>query len=310
MRYAIIADIHGNFDALSAVLEDAKAHCVNQYIFAGDYCASLPYPNEVVQTIRNLPNCSVIKGNGEDYLFACAQQNQETWTDGQFQPIYWCYNAISEANYSYLATLPKTVTFKDCNIPITVTHSSADVCGDMELKEFLSAKIAIKYQKVKGYSREKMLQEIRQHVSTYDFNSAPPLCADGIYIFGHTHMQWNATHGNTVFLNPGSCGIPLDTVPGAAYTLLTIDKGNIAVIERRVSYDIKGFLSRFTSSSLYAQSPVWGSIFSQELGDGLERAHFFLQFISDYANKINDPIRPYSEKTWTEAFRLWQARRE
>ena len=33
---------------------------------------------------------------------------------------------------------------------------------------------------------------------------------------------------------------------------------------------------------------------------------FFLQFVSDYADKINDPVRPYSVKTWTEAYEFWK----
>ena len=40
MRYAVIADVHGNLQALEAVLQDAAAQQVDQYLFVGDYCIS------------------------------------------------------------------------------------------------------------------------------------------------------------------------------------------------------------------------------------------------------------------------------
>jgi len=52
MKYALISDIHGNIDALKAVLADAKRNNVQHYIFLGDYCIGLAYPNEVLNCIR------------------------------------------------------------------------------------------------------------------------------------------------------------------------------------------------------------------------------------------------------------------
>jgi len=54
MRYAVIADIHGNFPALYAVLKDAEQAKVDKYIFAGDYAITLQYPNEVVEKIKSM----------------------------------------------------------------------------------------------------------------------------------------------------------------------------------------------------------------------------------------------------------------
>ena len=68
MKLAVISDIHGNLPALETVLKDAKSNCVDNYIFAGDYCLSNPYPNECIQAIRDLDNKYVIRGNEEKYL--------------------------------------------------------------------------------------------------------------------------------------------------------------------------------------------------------------------------------------------------
>ena len=85
MKYAVLSDIHGNATALKAVLEDVKNKGITDYIIAGDYCLSGPYPDECISIIRNLKNAHIIRGNEEQYLENLIGQNQESWTDGQMQ---------------------------------------------------------------------------------------------------------------------------------------------------------------------------------------------------------------------------------
>ena len=51
MKYAVISDIHGNMDALDAVLSDAEKQSADIFLFAGDYCLSMPFPEQAVQRI-------------------------------------------------------------------------------------------------------------------------------------------------------------------------------------------------------------------------------------------------------------------
>ena len=51
MKYAVISDIHGNMDALDAVLADAEKQSADIFLFAGDYCLSMPFPEQAVQRI-------------------------------------------------------------------------------------------------------------------------------------------------------------------------------------------------------------------------------------------------------------------
>ena len=88
MRFAIISDIHGNLPALNAVLEDADNNNIENFIFAGDYCLSNPYPNECIQRIRCLDKKHIIRGNEEKYLENLVDKDQKTWTDGQMQISY------------------------------------------------------------------------------------------------------------------------------------------------------------------------------------------------------------------------------
>ena len=52
MKLAVISDIHGNFPALNAVLEDAKQRGITEFVFAGDYCLSGPYPDECIAAMN------------------------------------------------------------------------------------------------------------------------------------------------------------------------------------------------------------------------------------------------------------------
>ena len=43
MRYAVIADAHGNYPALQAVLQDAKKAGAEQFLLLGDYMTDFPF---------------------------------------------------------------------------------------------------------------------------------------------------------------------------------------------------------------------------------------------------------------------------
>ena len=67
MRIAILSDIHGNFDALNAVLEECKKYKIQQYLCLGDYVGYYYEPKKVWDRIHQL-NGVKIKGNHEDLL--------------------------------------------------------------------------------------------------------------------------------------------------------------------------------------------------------------------------------------------------
>lgn len=68
MRFAVIADIHGNYAALQAVLDDACAVGVEGYLFVGDYITDMPYAKEIVHTLQGLKNAVFVSGNREWYM--------------------------------------------------------------------------------------------------------------------------------------------------------------------------------------------------------------------------------------------------
>ena len=59
MKLAVLSCIHGNLEALDAVLLDIDAQKADQIYCLGDLVGYGPYPNEVVEKTRSLgiPTC-------------------------------------------------------------------------------------------------------------------------------------------------------------------------------------------------------------------------------------------------------------
>ena len=53
IKVAVLSDIHGNIVALEEAIKDAKLNKVDEYIIAGDIILDFPFPNEVINAIKN-----------------------------------------------------------------------------------------------------------------------------------------------------------------------------------------------------------------------------------------------------------------
>jgi hypothetical protein len=124
---------------------------------------------------------------------------------------------------------------------------------------------------------------------------------DGIYVFGHTHVQWHARFSGVLLVNPGSCGLPLDGDSAAPYTILD-EAGDVTVLERRVPYDVEGFACDIKNSPLYSEAAVWCDMAERERLTAFEHVEFFLRFVESYAKAAGDNIRPYTVETWSRAY--------
>ena len=62
MRYAVLADIHGNLHALDAALAALKDAEVDGYLVAGDLVGYGPFPNECVERVAEL-DAACVAGN-------------------------------------------------------------------------------------------------------------------------------------------------------------------------------------------------------------------------------------------------------
>lgn len=230
MKYAILGDIHGNLEALYAVLKDAREHGVERYACVGDIVGYNASPRECVDIIREL-NCVTVRGNHDHY---CAGEDALTG----FHPlaadvVAWTRNQLSPEQIEFLRGLKYVQPVNS----FTLVHSTLD------------------NPEMWGYVFDKLEAEANFN---YQITS--------VCFFGHTHVplafekaadvkyglyeKIKMTLGRKYFINVGSVGQPRDRDPRSAYVLY--DLKNNEVLLRRVPYDIAGAQRRIREAGLPA----------------------------------------------------------
>ncbi len=176
---AILYDIHGNIDALDAVLAEAEAAGADRYLLGGDYGTPSPAPHETLQRLRALPNATWIRGNGERWL-------RETPEIPEVQQAYRDFEGtMTEEEIDRLFSLPVEAELDGVlyvhGSPLSDVDSFAPEPQDGE---------------------ERLLAGVR----------------DRTIVFGHSHQQFRRPGPDgTDLVNPGSVGMPLDGDVRAAW---------------------------------------------------------------------------------------------
>ena len=117
MRYLVVSDLHANWEALEAVLDDAKGR-YQRAICCGDVVGYGADPNRVVEWVRE--HCAVvIRGNHDR---ACTGLEDLEW----FNPVaraaaVWTLDNLSPENAGFVRELDKGPLFLD---GIQVLHGS------------------------------------------------------------------------------------------------------------------------------------------------------------------------------------------
>ena len=231
MRFLVLSDIHGNLEALNAVLKSAPANSFDSVLVLGDLVGYGANPNEVIERIFALEPDVMIRGNHD--RVACGLGNIEPFNGLAADAIRWTQNVLTTINRTRLANLP--VGPVTVNEQIEVCHG-APFDEDYYLTNINDAMLAL---------------EASNH----------SLC-----LFGHTHLptvfEQNGDNlrmttpdfGQTLsstsrsdrikvasalgyLVNPGSVGQPRDGDPRAAYATLDTEAGNELVF-KRVAYPI------------------------------------------------------------------------
>ena len=307
MKYAILSDIHGNYHALKAVLDDAKAQDVDMYLLLGDYASTFPYGNEVTEEIRKIKPATVISGNGEGYFVNLQGSDPRKLTHEQFKPVYWGYRSLSRENLEYLVSLPETAIVTDGDTTIHLTHSMGLFYRSPQIELFHSQYFRALIEAA-PFSHDEYLIRARDALlacpeALEEINAMPK----GIYLFGHNHMQFHMEYEGRLFINPGSCGEPLDGDTRASYTLLTIDGADWVVTERRVKYDINLVVEGLDSSGFTAYSPAWSDVIKLDLTTGKDYFMSFVMHVVETGRKMGETRQPVSNEAWDAAVSTWDS---
>jgi predicted phosphodiesterase len=305
MKYAIFSDIHGNSPALRAALDDAEARGADKHLFLGDYYRSMPWPNETADAIRSLKGAVVIQGNGEGYLKNFKNQNQDEWVYEQFKLVYWSMREFTQTNIDYLLSLPETAAVYDAGVPIHLHHNLPVFFRKLKVLPFHSS-----------YYRNRMEAEPFTHTEYLAFAKEALLSRadaadeirglpEGVYLFGHNHLQFHMEFEGRLFINPGSCGEPCDHDNRAAYTILERIGNDWDVDERRVAYDVEAAIDGLKNSPFTGYAPVWAKVIERGVSTGKDYLSPFLQHLHTTGQLMGKDSEPVDNDVWEAAVKTW-----
>lgn len=234
-RFAILADVHANLEALNAVIEDARSQSVTEFYCLGDIVGYNANPQECIDKIKEI-GATTICGN-HDY-YCSHEKSLEDFQPHAAAAIDWTRRQINPQSQKWLTGLPLSLKF--FNNAFSMVH------GTLDMPELW------------GYVFD-----------TFDAESHFPYQQTAVCFHGHTHVplifekqgtdvkRYPATESGArvslssmrkYFINVGSVGQPRDGNPKSSYLIY---EPRSRIIEfRRVEYDIDSAAEKVVRAGL------------------------------------------------------------
>lgn len=118
-KYGIFGDVHGNLEALEAVLIDMEEQGVTHPLCLGDLVGYGPNPAECVEAVRAL-GCPVVRGNHDDLV--THHRPPASFSDPARLALQYSRLHLNPAQMNFLRRIPLTWV----EDPITVVHATLD----------------------------------------------------------------------------------------------------------------------------------------------------------------------------------------
>lgn len=236
MRIAFFSDIHGNVEALEAVLGDIEKVGVDAYACAGDLVAFGPRPVEVLQRLSEIGDLMMVRGNTERWLELVRQKPvgpyEEKIVEKVRPALAWTIEQLPDDSITILANLPLAGMLEGDGVGMQMEHASpgSDWLGIQPEAE--DARLGDMFE---GFE------------------------AEG-FVCGHTHKPLVRQVGKVLVVNDGSVGYPHDGVPRPSWALVTVEGGEVGAEIRRVDYDREAVKKDIADVGM-----VWGDVMSRRL---------------------------------------------
>lgn len=220
MKIGVISDIHGNIEALNAVLKELEKENVEKIICLGDFIGGAGMSEEVIQRILQEKDKFIcISGNREKYIIEgmplVVHDEKIKISQEQLDNNEWIKSHLSDSSKKFISLLPKELMLELYGKKIYIVHYPMD--SNMNLKKH------IKIANLK--ENEEMFRDVNAN----------------IYLYGHTHISVYNKGTNKHYINPGALGCP-GTTNEASYGIIEIDEGKFEYNQLKVSYNVKNVI--------------------------------------------------------------------
>ena len=216
MKYAIISDIHANWEALQAALQDAKEQKCTHYCCLGDVVGYNANPKECLDLVRDM-KMPCVKGNHDEY--ASQDDDLEGFNPHAGAAIRWTRDQLSEEDRQWLRDLKYLRLVAN----FSIVHATLDEPkGWGYVFDKLQAASSFTYQNTK--------------VCFFGHTHVPVAFIRDSVVRGGTYTKVKVEPGRKYFINVGSVGQSRDGVPKATYATYDFEESVIEL--RRLDYDM------------------------------------------------------------------------
>ena len=110
MKLAVISDLHGNYYALSEVMEFLRRQQIDGIIGLGDFVTDGPFPQRMMGVLREMQEefpCYLVRGNREEYLLENLWQPQN-WKAGSSTSglLDYTFRNLTDQDLKFFEQLP------------------------------------------------------------------------------------------------------------------------------------------------------------------------------------------------------------
>lgn len=235
MRIGILGDIHGNLEALNAVVAAMRSDGVDHWVQVGDIVGYGPEPSVCIDVVREL-GCTVCMGNHDAAVLGRLDTNYFNnyakvaveWTKGQLRP----------EDFEYLDALPLVVKEEEYTVVHGTLHMPEQfgyVLSPVEAKD--SLRLQSSFVCFVGHSHVPAIYMERPEMDPHEL--------DVLYL---SEVETNVRGCGKVLINVGSVGQPRDEDPRAAYALF--DTETLSASIRRIDYDIAAVQQKIRDAGL------------------------------------------------------------
>jgi predicted phosphodiesterase len=220
-KRAILSDIHGNLEALNAVLKDIESQGIEDIYCLGDVIGYGPNPRECIDVCRRF-KLTLLGNHDNGALF-----DPEGFSSGAEKAIFWTRSQLenqresgAEERWNFLARLPRTHREGD----IMFVHGSPR----SPLNEYVFPEDIYNQRKI---------ERIFGFIQKYCFQGhthVPGVFTENFRFYSPSEISNRYTLGDQkLMINVGSVGQPRDSDPRCSYVILD---GN-EIEFRRVDYN-------------------------------------------------------------------------
>jgi predicted phosphodiesterase len=228
-RVAVLSDIHGNLEALTAVQAALKKERPDHVIIAGDLVFQGPDPTGVVDAVRDMEasGATIVQGNTDvavadfDYSAAfpwMADGVPDTFRDA----IEWAHDQLGDDRLAWLRRLPSERRLMVDDTMLLGCHASPG-------------------SQTQGFDTQLDPTVTIERISRTD---ARVICC------GHTHLPEVRDLGWKLIVNAGSAGYVFDGDPTASWALIEVEDGEIRAEIRRAEFDTMAVANAISARGL------------------------------------------------------------